>query len=183
MGKTKTCDDCKAEIPANAKKCMHCGSTQPHIGWFGLLILIIFAIVVFSKVSDSIDEKEAERHAAPAPAAAKSEFMSVDEAVKSQQRAAKQAADKADKQAAARLSREKRQAQELCLNAVRVSARFPSSVDFSAWSSPPAQPMHGGGWIIRWAFTAKNGIGNTVPKMARCEIKANKLTHFSLQNR
>jgi len=46
MAKMKTCKDCKAEIPKAAKKCMHCGSKQG-VGFFGGLVVIVFAFFVF----------------------------------------------------------------------------------------------------------------------------------------
>ncbi|WP_167632485.1 hypothetical protein [Mariprofundus ferrooxydans] len=102
-----------------------------------------------------------------------------------QQTAARHAA--AEKLAAQARAETQRKAEgfawRLCSSAIRTAAKYPSSVDVSVLSSPGTQSMAGGGYIVRLAFEAKNGFGNLIPQMARCEVKGGKLTHFSVNNR
>jgi len=77
----------------------------------------------------------------------------------------------------------KSEASVLCMESVRLAAKFPSSVDFSIFDSPPARPIAGGGWAVFLAFESKNGLGNMIPQMAQCDVKDGKLQGFSVQNR
>jgi len=153
MAKTKQCRDCKAEIPKNAKKCMHCGTKQG-MGLIGGIFAVFFIIFVVSWVASSVSNNGGGNSPAP-----------------EQTPAQKQAASA------------KSDASTMCMNAIRSRAKFPSSVDFSVLSTPPAQQITGGGWRIYWAFESKNGLGNMVPQMAKCDVINGKLTSFNVANR
>jgi len=154
MAKTKQCRDCKAEIPKNAKKCMHCGSKQG-VGLIGGLFAVFFIMFVVSWVASSVSGNRG-GSTSPEPEITP----------------AQKQADSA-----------KSDASMICMKAVRARAKFPSSVDFSILSSPPSQQIAGGGWRIYWAFEAKNGMGNMIPQMARCDVINDKLTSFNVSNR
>ena len=157
MAKVKQCRECKAEIPSGAKKCMHCGSKQG-VGCLGAVVAILFTLMVIVIVAGkTVDVPSSSTPQTPA------------------QKKAAAAEDKARAEASA--------ADNLCMRAVRASARFPSSVDFKAFSSTSARPMRGGGYVAEWAFEAKNGMGNVLPQMAHCEVKGGKLTNFTVRGR
>ncbi|HKI61825.1 MAG TPA: hypothetical protein VKA31_05980 [Mariprofundaceae bacterium] len=157
MAKMKQCRECKADIPAGAKKCMHCGSKQG-VGCLGAVVAILFTFMVIGIVagqvgkspSSSTPQTPAQKKAAAAEYKARAEASAAD---------------------------------SLCMRAVRASAKFPSSVDFKAFSSTSARPMRGGGYVAEWAFEAKNGMGNTLPQMAHCEVKGGRLAAFSVRGR
>jgi len=169
MAKTKQCRDCKAEIPKSAKKCMHCGSKQGS-GFLSNMIFIIIgsSAVAYCSMQQTEYEKQAQNQTSAKQAQSKPE--KTPEQIKADAQRDKS-------------NREKESASSLCMQAVRANAKFPSSVDFSIMSSPPSQPIAGGGWRIQWAFESKNGLGNMIPQMARCDVINGKLTSFNVSNR
>ena len=80
-------------------------------------------------------------------------------------------------------NKEKTNAEMLCMEAVRAYAKFPSSVDFDMFVGHQLNRMQGGGWVVQRSFESKNGFGNLIPQMARCEVKNGKLQDFSVSNR
>jgi len=90
-----------------------------------------------------------------------------------------QVADDAAKQASKKI----KNASFVCMQAVRVAAKFPDSVKFIVLKSRPPQPRQGGGWIVRQAFESKNSVGSQAPQMARCEVKNGKLMRLTITNR
>lgn len=159
MAKVKECKDCHAEIPKKAKKCMHCGtSQQKQVGCLGMTVFIFVAALGISLYG-------AQNYTPTPPPAPLT------------------AAQKEAKKAQAKLNKEMSDAREQCMNRIMYSAKFPSSVDFDTWDSPRPQAMQGGGWIIRWAFEAKNSLGNLLPQSSRCEVKDGKIIYFKIANR
>lgn len=53
MAKMKQCKECKANIPKDARKCMHCGSKQG-VGLLGGTFVILFSLFVFGWVVNTI---------------------------------------------------------------------------------------------------------------------------------
>ena len=155
MAKMKQCKECHAEIPKKAKKCMHCAAKQPQGMGLGSLLVIGFAVYFFFFAFPDAKDRAKQAALQPQPV---SKPKAVDKSTKSY-------------------------AQKMCMNRIRYSAKFPSSVDFSTFDSPPAQPMKGGGWVVHWAFEAKNGYGNMIPQSSRCEVKDGKIQHFKVFNR
>lgn len=43
---TKACKMCKAEIPANAKRCMHCGTMLSSTSVNRVIVIVLIALVV-----------------------------------------------------------------------------------------------------------------------------------------
>jgi len=159
MAKIKQCKDCKADIPKNAKKCQYCGSKQGiNIGSGGLFLILIAVIMIYSAVMpESPKLKPLQTHAATESSEAKASREKAEEA--------------------------ERYAWSLCSVAIKRAAKFPSSVDVSAWDSPAMKIIKGGGYAVSLAFESKNGFGNMLPQMARCDVIKGKLTHFSTSNR
>jgi len=149
-GPTKRCRECKADIPKDARRCMHCGTKQG-IGLLGGIFAGLFIFMVFGWVMASVQISKTHQPTTTG-----------------EQNAA---------------SNEKNDASIMCMQAVRAAAKFPSSVDFSVFSSLPAQRLSGGGWRIYWAFESKNGFGNMIPQMATCEIIDGKMQAFHVRNR
>lgn len=50
MGAMKQCRECKAQIPADAKRCMHCGA-KLRMGCLGWTVAMVFTLMVISIVS------------------------------------------------------------------------------------------------------------------------------------
>jgi len=156
MAKTKQCRDCKADIPKNAKKCMHCGTRQAReVGLGGLIVVLVIAYFVYDAVTPDVK--------APTSSAPK-------------MTAAQKAAQEKD-------DRESRQAWVLCKRNIMAAAKFPSSVDISQWNSPAMRTLKGGGYAVFIAFDAKNGIGNIIPQMARCDVVNGRIKSFNISNR
>jgi len=160
MAKTKQCRDCKAEIPKNAKKCMHCGTRQARDdGLGGLIVVLIFGYFIFQAVSPA---------SKPTPAPIKAPLTAAQKAAKAKQ-------EKDDKAS--------RTAWVICSHAIKKAAKFPSTVDISTWSSPATKTIKGGGYAVFIAFESKNGLGNMIPQMARCDVIKGNLTYFTVSNR
>jgi len=166
MDENKICKKCQGSIPKKAVVCMHCGAKQGHITFFKVFVwsFVILFIYAFISISNEEPVKQPESANTNSPA----------------QQASKPSEQQ---QKDSKLSAEKYAASTLCMDAVRKAARFPSSVDFSAWDSIGTTPMSGGGWKSQWAFEAKNGLGTLIPQKVYCEIKNGKLQQFIVRNR
>jgi len=142
---------------------MHCGSKQS-AGCLGtvLVILIGSGFLSYFLMQQGIGTAPPQQSAVP------------------QKKTPQQIAN--EKKLAA-VSRAKANAFSMCMAAVRSSAKFPSSVDFSSWNSPGTSPLQGGGWAVQLAFEAKNSFGNVIPQMARCDVVKGKMTYFNVANR
>jgi len=89
MVKTKQCRDCKADIPKDAKKCMHCGSKQG-IGVVGGVVAILFTLLVIGWVSNAVNPNS------PNPAMTS---PGTSHQMTAQERAAQQASEKKERDA------------------------------------------------------------------------------------
>lgn len=153
MAKMKACTECQGEIPKKAKKCMHCGSKQAQGMGCGGFIVVSFVTIYIVYSFMSMSDK-------------------TPQTVKTPKTAAQIASEK-----------ERSQAEKACMARIKRTAKFPSSVDFSMFDTPRPSPIQGGGWIVRWAFEAKNGYGNLIPQTSYCEVKDGKIQQFSVMNR
>jgi len=153
MAETKQCRECKANIPKDARKCMHCGTKQG-MGVLGVIFAIVFTCMVINLVAVSVSGSGGSS-------------TSTHEKTHAQKQA----------------DRAKSDASILCMETIQGRAKFPSSVDFSILSSPPSQQIVGGGWRVYLAFESKNGFGNLIPQMATCDVINGNLTAFNVTNR
>ena len=173
MAETKLCGECKAEIPEDANKCMHCGSDQA--------LEVEAKTKVCGKCNAVIPEDSitcSQCGGFDKPYAIKLGVIGV---VLLSLVIMFSGGDETDKPQKTYSAEEI--ANKLCMGRVKAVAKFPSSVDYEMFSSTLARPMQGGGYIVRLAFESKNGFGNMIPQMASCEVKGGAIQGFSVSGR
>ncbi len=70
-------------------------------------------------------------------------------------------------------------AREICFDAIKANALFPSSVDI-AWFTGTATLRQGSATLVKAAFTSKNALGNELPFYGMCRVTdTGKLEHYS----
>lgn len=70
-----------------------------------------------------------------------------------------------------------------CRDAVRASAKFPSSVDFETFGQRSSTHPTTGNTVVELDFEAKNGLGNMIPQTARCIFPADGKPEITIANR
>lgn len=77
-----------------------------------------------------------------------------------------------------RIKRLELDAREVCFDAIRRNAMFPSSVDI-AWFTGTATQRHGNSTLVKAAFTSKNAQGSVLPFYGQCQVNDDgRLAHF-----
>lgn len=70
-------------------------------------------------------------------------------------------------------------AREICFDAIKAKALFPSTVDI-AWFTGTATARQGSATLVKAAFTSKNALGNELPFYGMCRVTdTGKLEHYS----
>lgn len=70
-------------------------------------------------------------------------------------------------------------AREICFDAIKAKALFPSTVDI-AWFTGTATARQGSTTLVKAAFTSKNALGNELPFYGMCRVTdTGKLEHYS----
>lgn len=72
---------------------------------------------------------------------------------------------------------------QACRDAVRASAKFPSSVDFNTFGQRSSTHKTTGNTVVELDFEAKNGLGNLIPQTARCVFPADGKAEITIVNR